>query len=576
MARSLSWIVGMVGLTLGGVVGCGTSEKPAPARSDRFDDISQTSGLRFVHDPGPLDPFYFMPQIVGSGGAFLDANDDGRLDILLLSNGGPKGRPNALYLQTPEGTFRDCSAGSGIDFSGYGMGCAVGDVNNDGLVDLAITEYGKLHLLLNQGDGKFAPAADSGVKSLLWGTSACFADVDRDGWLDLVVANYVDYDPTTACKEADGSKDYCHPNVFAGTVAKLFRNVTGLRKENETSKRSVRFEDVTASSGLAAKPGPGLGITCADFNGDGWPDIFIANDGRPNHLWVNQTDGTFKEEAVAFGIAYDGVGRSLANMGIALGDLRGSGMFDLFITHLPEETNTLWRQHPRGVFSDETAKSKLLNAKWRATGFGTAFADFDHDGNLDLAIVNGRVVRHRDAKSTPDHWKKYQEKNQLFLGEGGGRFREVSDESPALCGIPNVARALAVGDVDGDGALDLLVTSIAGPARLLRNIAKDRGNWLSVRAFDPALKRDAYGAEITLEIAGTKRLAWINPGQSYLTSHEARAHFGFGAQTHFESLSVSWPDGTRERFPGGPVNRVVDLRKGGGQIVSSALSKKDS
>src|SRR5262249_35012555 len=222
---------------------------------------------------------------------------------------------------------------------------------------------------------------------------AAFVDYDRDGWLDLVVVNYVDYDPFWRCSSGQNKTDYCAPKTFRGRVSRLFRNRGALRD----AKSRVSFEDVTETSGLSRKPGPGLGVVCADFNGDGWSDLFIANDGAANHLWINQKDGTFKEEAVRRGVAVNAMGRAEANMGIALGDVDGDGLFDLYVTHLTEETNTLWKQGPRGLFRDQTARAGLLASSWRGTGFGVLLADFDHDGNLDLAIVNGRVA----ALATP-------------------------------------------------------------------------------------------------------------------------------------------------------------------------------
>lgn len=535
-----------------------------------FADVTTEVGLDFVHDPGPVDERYFMPQIVGSGAALFDCDGDGLLDIYLVNNGGPKGRRNVLYRQLPGGRFRDSSGGSGLDFASYCMGVAVGDVNNDGLPDVLVTEYGGLRLFVNEGSGRFTSAKAAGVESPFWGTSACFLDYDRDGWLDLVVANYVAYDPAWPCANAGGDLDYCHPKVFQGTVAKLFHNTTALASSTDASRRPpVRFEDVTVASGLARFPGPGLGVTSADFDGDGWQDIFVANDAHANHLWINQRNGTFEEEAVSRGVAYDAVGRSLANMGVALGDTQGRGLFDLFVSHLPEETNTLWRQGPRGVFVDQSATSGLLGAQWRGTGFGAVLADFNHDSHLDLAIANGRVVR-SGSSVTSDHWRAYSDRNQLFAGEGQGRFRDISPDSPDLSGTPNVARALAVGDLDGDGALDLLVTCAGGRVRLLRNVAPERGHWLVVRAVDPRWKRDAYGAQVTVVTGERRQVAWVNPGQSYLTSNDPRVHFGLGSTPSVDVVEVLWPDGLQEQFAGGPTDRILILTRGTGRPATPA------
>jgi hypothetical protein len=334
----------------------------------------------------------------------------------------------------------------------------------------------------------------------------------------------------------------------------------------------VRFEDVTLTSGIGRLYGPGLGVVCADFDGDHWPDLFIANDGHPNYLWVNRRDGTFAEEAVLRGLAYNGLGKSQANMGIALGDLDGQGLFSLYVTHLTDETHTLWKQQPRGLFEDGTAAAGLASTAWRGTGFGTAFLDVDHDGALDLAWVNGRVSRAQHGHVTAEltarlgpYWADYAERNQLFRGDSTGRFRDVAPGNAPFCGQANVARGLAYGDVDGDGALDLLVTTVAGPARLYRNVAPGRGHWLLVRVLDPALRRDAYGAEITVRAGNRSWRRWLNPGSSYLVSNDPRAHFGLGAVDHVEAIEVVWPDGTEEAFGGGGADRLIVLRKGEGR-----------
>jgi hypothetical protein len=541
----------------------------APAKPGWFRDVTEEVGLDFVHDAGPTGR-YFMPQIMGSGAALFDFDGDGLLDIYLVNNGGPAGRTNRLFHQGRDGRFTDVSAGSGLDVAGYGMGVAIGDVNNDGRPDVLLTEYGGVRLFLNNGNGTFTDVTrEAGLDRLLWGTSASFVDYDRDGWLDLVVVNYVDYEPSRSCGDPGGSRDYCGPHMFPGTVTKLYRNLGAAPGK----AGAVRFEDVTLNAGLGGTPGPGLGVVCADFNGDRWPDIFVANDGQPNRLWINQKDGTFKDEAAARGIAYNGMGQAQAGMGVALGDLDGTGAPSLFVTHLIAETNTLWKQGKTGAFEDRTAAAGLVRTRWRGTGFGTVLADFDQDGALDLAVVNGRVAR--DARFATDpaaaagldpFWRPYADRNQLFANDGKGAFRDVSLENDPFCGSAAVSRGLAVGDVNGDGALDLLVTTVAGRARLYRNVAPDRGHWLLVRAVDPALGgRDAYGAEVTVHAAGRRRKCWLNPGSSYLCSNDPRAHFGLGGAERVDAIDVIWPDGSEEVFAGGPVDQVVVLRKGEGK-----------
>jgi hypothetical protein len=558
-----------LGLGCGGTVPTRSAEEATDP--PWFADVTEQVGLQFIHDAG-LTGDYFFPQIAGSGAALIDLENDGHLGIYLLQNGGPNSRStNRLFRQGPDGRFTDISAGSGLDVAGYGMGVAVGDVNNDGLPDVFITEYGRVRLFLNLGHGKFKDVTqEAGLDNPPWGTSCCFVDYDRDGWLDLVIVNYVDYASARPCPDPTGKKDFCGPNAFTGTVTKLYRNLG-----TKAGRAGVpRFEDVTQKAGLDRFPGPGLGVVCADFNGDHWPDILVANDGKPNHLWINQHDGTFKEEGVVRGLAYNGLGQAEANMGIALGDVDGDGLFEVFVTHLTDETNTLWRQSPRGMFQDWTAAAGLARPLWRGTGFGTVLADFDHDGALDLAVVNGRVKRFSLQGADPAadstlsaFWKQYAERSQLFANDGSGRFRDLSLSNGPFCGTARVSRALVVGDIDGDGALDLLVTNLAGPARLYRNVAPKRGHWLMVRAVDPALHRDAYGAEVMVSAGGRRRIAWINPGSSYESSNDPRAHFGLGPSERVDAIDVVWPDGSEETFPGRVADQVVLLKKGEGKGV---------
>jgi hypothetical protein len=560
------------------ISGLGCEDSPAGRVETRpadvppwFEDVTDKVGLNFIHDCGPTGS-YFMPQQVGSGAALFDFDNDGLLDIYLLQNGGPDSRStNRLYRQLPNGRFQDVSAGSGLDINGFNMGVAVGDVNNDGWLDVLVTQHNGVRLFLNNGDGTFTDATrEANLSNPGWGTSAAFFDYDRDGWLDLVVVNYVDYDPTWPCRGPHGKQDYCSPRTFHGRVSRLFHNLGRCKVQPEGGKAPlVRFADLTEKSGLGRLPGPGLGVLCYDFDGDGWPDILVANDGEPNYLWINQHDGTFKEEGVQRNVAYNSVGQAQAGMGIALGDVDGDGLLDLFVTHLAEETHTLWKQEPRGLYMDHTARAGLLGGEWNGTGFGTLLADFNHDGALDLAIVNGRVM----ARGQPvdgdlgAFWSFYGDRNQLFANEGKGTFRDISRENPAFCGRYNVARGLARGDFDRDGAMDLLVTTIGGRARLFRNVAPKQGHWLIVRAFDPTLHRDALGAEIRVQAEGRTWVSWLHPAESYLCSSEPRAHFGLGAVDRVKAIEVTWPDGQCEAFSGGGVDRPVKVCKGSGRPV---------
>jgi hypothetical protein len=554
------------------MAGCreATSTAPdSPAIDDPvwFRDDTAAVGLDFRHETGPVGKF-FMPEMVGSGVALLDFDNDGRFDLYFIQNGGPSSTArNRLYHQLKDGRFEDVSAGSGLDISGWSMGVAVGDFDNDGLVDVYVSQYGGGRLFHNCGGGKFEDVTKSaGVVNSGWGTSCCFVDYDRDGWLDLVVVNYIDYDPTRACGGASGKPDYCGPSGFQGTAMRLYHN-----RGCDSAGHWRGFEDVTHAAGVD-KRGPGLGVVCADFNGDGWPDILVANDQQANHLWINRHDGTFVDEAVLRGVAFNGQGKAESNMGVTLGDTSGSGRLDLFITHLTEETNTFWQQTTTGFYQDRTLACGLATRHWRGTGFGTMFIDFDLDGAVDLAIANGRVARSGGepppAEDLDPYWKPYAERNQLYQNDGHGRFKDISRGNSAFCGSLAVGRALLWGDFDDDGRVDLVVTNVAGPARFYRNVATKRGHWLLVRAFDPRLHRDAYGAVVTVQAGSHRWVSLANPGQSYLCSGDPRTHFGLGTVDRLDQIRIDWPDGGSEVFPGSEVDRVLRLERGKGQQVA--------
>jgi enediyne biosynthesis protein E4 len=525
-----------------------------------FEDVTAESGLDFVHDPGPVDGKYFMPQINGSGASLFDSNNDGRLDIYLLQFGGSDSKStNALFRQLPDGKFQNVSQGSGLDINGHNHGVAVGDVNNDGWVDVVVTQYLGIKFFLNQGDGIFGEAtAQANLQNPDWGASASFVDYDRDGWLDLIVANYLDFDEDRPCIIRGGQREFCRAGLFRGTVARLWRNLGA-----DSTGKWLGYEDRSDAAGLSRKPGRGMGVLCADFNGDSWPDIFVANDAEANHLWVNQKNGTFREEAVHRGLAYDDQGAAAANMGIAYGDVDGNGQADLFITHFISEHHGMWMQHTRGMFEEQSIRAGLTQGRWHGTAWGTTLADFNQDGALDLALMNGYVHR-RDAPGE-SFWDDYKDRNQMFVNDGTGRFRDISTDNPAFCLEPNVGRGLCVGDIDGDGALDMLTTQIGGAARILRNVVPSRGHWLMVRAVDPLRHRDAIGAEVRLRSGARDWRGLIQPSQSFQCAHDMRAHFGLGSTDQIDQIEIVWPDGNAEQFACSGVDRVLELLRGQGK-----------
>lgn len=543
-----------------------------------FTDVTEQCGIRFSRVVTETSR-YFMPDVMGSGCALFDFDSDGDLDIYLIQSGpNPASDPyhsgvaesrNRLYRQDVGGIFTDATDESGLGDTGYGMGVAVGDVDNDGHPDLYLTNFGPDRLYRNNRNGTFSEISQSaGIGSPGWGTSASFFDYNRDGWLDLFVVNYVDYNPSQKCTNLDNSgPEYCSPVHYSGGVDRLFRN-NGVLDDG-----AVTFTDVTVEAGIATAAGAGLGIVSADFTGDGYPDVYVANDLGPNFLWINQRDGTFSDEGIERGCAVNGLGEPEASMGIAVGDSEGDGDLDLFVTDLRYEANTLYLNQGRGYFEDATARSGLGPDSVPFTAFGTVWMDLENDGDLDLPIANGRVFRDRVLAGADlgAFWNDYAEPNQLYLNDGKGSYREMTAAAGDFAALPNVARGLATGDLDHDGDLDIVLTAAAGSARVYRNDAPDKGHWLLVRAVDPRLRRDAIGAEVYLDSVSGSQLRVVQSCSSYLSSHDVRCHFGLGTSAEYARITVQWPDGLREEFPGGAADRVMVLSRGSGATIPSVL-----
>ena len=531
-----------------------------------FTEITDQAGLDFVHDSGATGGL-FLPEIMLSGAALFDFDNDGDLDIY-LTNGNHElpettvasNAPNRMYRQETNGRFVDVTEHSGLGSGAYGMGVAIGDIDNDGDLDLYATNFGPDVLYRNGGDGIFSDVtADAGVDVDGWSSSAAFFDYDRDGFLDLYVARYVVLSRLEPCYDRAGRPTYCGPKSFPPVTDVLLHN-----------NGDGTFTDVSEQAGLTLVLAAGLGVVCDDFNDDGWQDIYVANDGYANQLWLNNGDGTFTDAALVMGAALSVDGQAEAGMGVVAADFDNDSLIDLFMTHLAGETNTLYRNRGgAGGFEETTALHGLASSSLSFTGFGTVAFDAELDGDLDLLVVNGRVKRAKPLAGAAVNppWDRYAEPNLFYINDGYGSFELRQEVAVEICLPIEVSRGLAAGDIDGDGDIDLLVTNIHGPARLYRNDAPRDGHWLIVRAIDDRLKRDAIGARITVSAGGKSFVRTISGGFSYLSSSELRAHFGVGAIDQIEKIEVRWPDGLREQFGAMPADQSITLHRGEGERI---------
>lgn len=542
------------------------------ANAPLFSETAAETGLRFHHFNGATGRHY-MPEIMGPGVALLDYDNDGDLDVYLVQGSqlDPSGKslfpPPAgwkpgnrlfknLLSETGELRFVDVTAKAGVGHTGYGMGVAVGDYDNDGCLDLYVTNFGRNVLYHNNGDGTFTDVtAQAGVEDLHWSTSAAWVDFDGDGNLDLFVCNYVDFTVAgnRGCFSPAGEADYCTPKMYHAVPSRLFRNLG-----------NGRFEDVTEASKINTSYGPALGALWADFNADGRPDLYIANDTAANRLWLNQGDGTFREAAMDLGVAYSMDGLAKAGMGVALGDVQNDGSQTLLVTNLTREGVTLFRGDRQGQFDDATLESGLLQPTFGFTGFGTGWLDYDNDGLLDLFIANGAVtiVGSQTGKPFP-----YAQRKQLFHNEGPGkRFHESSGLAGKAFQIPEVSRGAAFGDIDNDGAIDIVVANNNGPVRLFRNRAAAGRHWLIVKPEVESKNRFAVGARVAVVRRGEVPV-WrrVHTDSSYLSASDTRVHFGLGDGPDLEAVLIEWPGGFRERFEGIRADRIVTLRQGTGK-----------
>ncbi len=534
-----------------------------------FVDLARDTGLDFVHFNGMTGDFYF-PEMTGQGGALLDYDGDGDLDLYLVQGGmlgpgktladalepPPPGRPEGdrLFrndLSDSRLRFVDVTEASGISALGYGMGAATGDYDGDGDLDIYVTNYGPNQLLQNRGDGTFADVtAETGAGDDRWSTSALFFDYDADGLLDLYVVNYVAFDleRNPACYAASSRRDYCGPSGFPPQADRLLRNLGG-----------GRFEDVTLRALAGARPSPGLGAAAADLDGDGRLDLYVANDGEANQLWINAGDGGFIERGLLAGVAVNGEGRAEASMGIDSADFDGDGDEDLFLTHLSGETNTLYVNDGSGLFEDHSVRSGLGAPSVRYTAFGTGWLDFDRDGWLDLMILNG-AVRTLDAQARAGESYPLKQPNQLFRGDGDGSLAEVTAIAGAPFAMPEVSRGLAIGDLDNDGDEDAVQFNNNGPVRLLINRSGARSNWLGARPLSALSEATWLGTRTIAALADGRRIARRSRADgSYCSARDSRVILGIGEQADIARLDVAWPGGARSAWLDPPLGRYLTL-----------------
>ena len=527
-----------------------------------FTEQTQQAGIHFKHANGASQHKY-LPETMGAGGLFFDYDNDGHLDIYLVNSGTldhdiqrqrQSNEMNVLYRNSGDGKFIDVTVAAGLqDNRGYGMGCIAADYDNDGDADLYLTNFGPNQLYRNNGDGTFTDVTSyAGVDDRNWSVSASFGDFNLDGHLDMYVVNYLDYHLETAhaCL-LEGVHIYCGPHEYPGIRDTLYRN-----------NGDGTFTDVTSRAGLR-NTGKGLGTLFTDYNNDGYPDIFVANDAVPDFLYRNNQDGTFTDVAVTAGVAYNSEGRSTASMGIASDDYDNDGASDLFITNFSLEVNSLFRKDDGGFYTMTTFETGLADPSFSQLGFGTEFLDADNNGTLDLFVANGHVWDNV-SEITPS--LSYRQKCQIFENTGVGQFRELSETAGTFFKRLVVARGAAVADYNNDGAVDILVTSNGGPPVLLRNDSKiegEKNNWVKIGLVGTNTNRDGIGAKVWVQTAETTQLREATCGGSYASGSERMLHFGIGAQETIQSIKVQWQNGYIQTLDfsnaESPINRVIHV-----------------
>jgi hypothetical protein len=534
----------------------------------QFTDVTAAAKIAFKHNSGAFGKKY-LPETMGAGCLFFDYDNDGWPDIFLVNSKNWPGHPGppsypALYRNNHDGTFTDVTKAAGLAVEMYGMGATAADYDNDGWPDLYVTGLGGNRLFRNLGNGTFAEVtAKAGVANGGFSTSAMFFDYDRDGWLDLVVANYVDWsiEKDLFCTLDGKTKSYCTPESYKGQSVTLYRN-----------RGDGTFEDVTAKAGLLQPSAKSLGLALLDVDGDGWPDVFVANDTQPNKLYRNNGNGTFTDVGVAAGVAFGETGVARAGMGVDAADYSGSGRPSLVIGNFSNEMMGLYHNEGNGLFIDEAPTSTVGRASLLTLSFGAFFFDYDLDGRLDIFAANGHVA---DDINVVQPKVTYAQPPHLFRNLGERRFEEVAPKLGPALARPIVGRGAAYADIDRDGDLDLLISTNNGPAYLLRNDGGNRNNVLRVRTVGTKSNRDGIGAKVTLTLAsGAHPWRLVHTGSSYCSQSELTLTFGLGDLAQADKVEVVWPSGQVDRL--GPVaaNQTATVQEGKGLVSVSPLSGK--
>ena len=538
----------------------------AVAQNAQFRDITAQAGIHFVHNNAAFGKKW-LPETLGAGAAFIDYDNDGYPDILLVNGEDWPGHARAastlkLYHNNHDGTFTDVTRKAGLAVSMFGMGVAVGDYDNDGHDDLFITALGQSHLFHNNGNGTFTDVTRAAG---MWGpnelsTSAAWVDYDRDGKLDLVVANYVQWSQQTDiyCTLDGAHKSYCTPESYKGVSARVWHNLGG-----------GKFEDATQKSGLSDPTSKSLGVAILDYNGDGWPDILLANDTQPNKLYLNKQNGTFEEKAVAAGIAFSEDGVARAGMGVDTGDYDRSGRPSLMITNFANQMISLYHNEGNGLFVDEAPRSEVGRNTLVTLGFGCFFFDYDNDGWLDIFVSDGHIeneierVQKRVSYAEPPH---------LFRNLGGGKFQEVTAQMGTPFASPKVGRGAAYADIDNDGALDVLVTTNGGRPWLFHNEGQTNHS-LRVKLDGTKSNRDGIGAIVRVSSSDAKQWQMLRSGSSYLSQSELVLTFGLGSATKADTVEIQWPSGQVDKLSGVAADQTVTVQEGKGIVGNRVYGK---